>query len=161
MLWCDGRYERGSFGGGGGNSRWQEEPREEDDWSKQQARNERLEKWVIVTQTLKKRPWCSTVLYFCCEPLVLNRGWESDIISCSFPVSCFPAATQESILRNMMTFPWRQQDTTALIPSIRSGPCFTCVGSVVVTMHQWPSLHCWPWTILCGCLFVRGNPLRR
>lgn len=38
-----GRYERGGFGGGG-NSRWQEDSRDEEDWSKPLARNERLEK---------------------------------------------------------------------------------------------------------------------
>ncbi|KAA0712574.1 putative ATP-dependent RNA helicase an3 [Triplophysa tibetana] len=37
-----GRYERGGFGGGG-NSRWQEDSRDEEDWSKPLARNERLE----------------------------------------------------------------------------------------------------------------------
>ncbi|KAJ3591904.1 hypothetical protein NHX12_007034 [Muraenolepis orangiensis] len=36
-----GRYERGSYGGG--NSRWGEESREEEDWSKPVAPNERLE----------------------------------------------------------------------------------------------------------------------
>ncbi|XP_057193296.1 DEAD-box helicase 3 X-linked b [Triplophysa rosa] len=37
-----GRYERGGFGGGG-NSRWVEDSRDEEDWSKPLARNERLE----------------------------------------------------------------------------------------------------------------------
>lgn len=37
-----GRYERGGFGGGG-NSRWQEDSREEEDWSKPLSRNERME----------------------------------------------------------------------------------------------------------------------
>ncbi|XP_063733998.1 ATP-dependent RNA helicase DDX3X-like isoform X2 [Eleginops maclovinus] len=44
-----GRFDHGGFsgggggGGGGGNSRWVEEPREEGDWAKPTARNERLE----------------------------------------------------------------------------------------------------------------------
>ncbi|XP_071387462.1 DEAD-box helicase 3 X-linked a isoform X1 [Centroberyx affinis] len=37
-----GRYERGGFGGGG-NSRWVEESRDDEDWSKPTAPNERLE----------------------------------------------------------------------------------------------------------------------
>uniref|UniRef100_A0A4W4HCT9 RNA helicase n=1 Tax=Electrophorus electricus TaxID=8005 RepID=A0A4W4HCT9_ELEEL len=37
-----GRYERGGFGGGG-NSRWVEESRDDEDWSKPLAPNERLE----------------------------------------------------------------------------------------------------------------------
>ncbi|XP_056146058.1 DEAD-box helicase 3 X-linked a isoform X6 [Lampris incognitus] len=37
-----GRYERGGFGGGG-NSRWVEDSRDDEDWSKPTAPNERLE----------------------------------------------------------------------------------------------------------------------
>uniref|UniRef100_A0A8C7CFP5 RNA helicase n=1 Tax=Oncorhynchus kisutch TaxID=8019 RepID=A0A8C7CFP5_ONCKI len=36
-------YQRGGYGGGGGNNRWQEDSRDDEDWSKPSPANERLE----------------------------------------------------------------------------------------------------------------------
>ncbi|KAM9449255.1 putative ATP-dependent RNA helicase Pl10 isoform 1-T1 [Salvelinus alpinus] len=38
-----GGYQRGGYGGGGGNNRWQEDSRDDEDWSKPSPANERLE----------------------------------------------------------------------------------------------------------------------
>lgn len=46
LLCRSDRYERGGFGGG--NSRWVEDSRDEEDWSKPMAPNERLEQLVSI-----------------------------------------------------------------------------------------------------------------
>ncbi|XP_029496846.1 ATP-dependent RNA helicase DDX3X-like isoform X2 [Oncorhynchus nerka] len=44
-----GGYQRGGYGGGGGNNRWQEDSRDDEDWSKPSPANERLEAELFST----------------------------------------------------------------------------------------------------------------
>lgn len=124
------RFDHGGFGGGGGgNSRWVEESRDDGDWSKPLPRNERLEQWVWrnnytscgrggVPGFLWQRP-VAELSYISSAVERFKDMWiffwdQSGPVSA---VSCSPAATPGSTLRNTTTFPLRLQDKTALITS--------------------------------------------